>query len=53
MIAVPYVVLTLLAGVSGQYSFDTDPDLAFLLNTDPDPIRILGFDEQKFKKIHS
>jgi hypothetical protein len=39
--------------VSDPYSFDTDPDPAFRLNTDPDPIRIQGLNDQKLKKIYS
>jgi hypothetical protein len=31
-----------LCRVSDPYTFDTDPDPAFRLNTDPDPIRIQG-----------
>jgi hypothetical protein len=34
-----------MTSVSDPYSFDPDP--AFWLNTDPDPIRIRGFDDQK------
>ncbi len=35
--------------VSDPYSFDTDPDPAFRLNTNPvpDSIRVQGFDDQK------
>ncbi len=29
---------------------DTDPDPAFQVNPDPDPIRIQGFDDQKLKE---
>ncbi len=29
---------------------DMDPDPAFQVNPDPDPIRIQGFDDQKLKK---
>ncbi len=36
--------------VSHPYSFDTDPDPAFRLNTDLDPIRIQDFYDQKLKK---
>jgi hypothetical protein len=31
-------------------SINPDPDLAFQVNPDPDPIRIQGFDHQKLKK---
>ncbi len=30
----------------------SDPDPAFRLKIDPDPIRIQGFHDQKFKKIY-
>jgi hypothetical protein len=38
--------------VADPHSFHPDPDPAFRLNTDPDPIRIRiqGFKDQKFKK---
>ncbi len=41
--------------VSDLYSFDTDPDPAFQAKygTDPDPIQIQSFDDQKQKKILS
>ncbi len=41
--------------VSDPCSFDTDPDPDHhsRLNTDPDPIRIQGFYDQKLKKIYS
>ncbi len=35
------------------YISDTDPDPAFQVNPDPDPIRIHGFDDQKIKKKYS
>ena len=40
--------------VSDPYSFDTDTDPAFRLNTDPDPdpIRIQSFDDQKLEKFN-
>ncbi len=39
--------------VADPHSFNPDPDPAFRLNTDPDPIRIRiqGFNDQKLKKI--
>jgi hypothetical protein len=31
-------------------SLNPDPDLAFQINQDPDPIQIQGFDDQKLTK---
>jgi hypothetical protein len=44
----------LFCSVSDPYSFDTDPDPAFRLNTDPDldPIRIQSFDDQKLENLN-
>ncbi len=36
--------------VSDPHSFDPDPDPAFRLETNPDPIRVKGFNDQKLKK---
>ncbi len=36
-----------------SFNPDTDPDPAYQVNPDPDPIRIQGFDEQKLKKKYS
>jgi hypothetical protein len=34
----------------GNTDPDTDPDAAYQVNPDPDPIQIQGFDDQKLKK---
>ncbi len=48
-------ILIAIGGVSDPYSFDRVRIRIqhFRLNTDPDPIRIQGFDDQKLKKIYS
>jgi hypothetical protein len=37
--------------VTDPHSFHPDPDQHFRLNTDPDPIRIQGFNDQKLEKF--
>ncbi len=44
-----WLLYTPKASVSDPYSFDTDLNK---LNTDPDPIRIQGFDDQKLENIY-
>ncbi len=40
-------------GVSDPNSLSLDPDPAFRQNTDPNPIRIQDFVDQKIEKIYS
>jgi hypothetical protein len=42
-------VISCTRGVADQHSFDTDP--FFRMNTDPDPIRIQGFNDRKLEKF--